>query len=440
MKPAEKQNARPALDGRLLLKQLEMLGEVGGDTTGREYGFPAGKRTRLALSDGDKTGRDLLVRWMKELDLKVRIDPIGNIFGVLSGEPSGTEELSGSNLENALMIGSHIDTVIDAGSLDGAYGVLSGLAVARAFRNAGIQPRRPLVVAAFTNEEGVRFQPDMMGSLYFTGGISIDEALDTIGIDGVRLGDELNRIGYSGDADPSLLIPKEYLELHVEQGPVLDSENLDIGVVEHLQGISWKRIEIAGTANHAGTTPVSMRHDAGYAAARVIVFLRELARSAENTRTTVGSFRLQPDLINVIPSKAEFTVDMRDPDNSCLVEGERRLADFLVRLADEEGVTVLTEILARFDPVQFDKELADSIESSARKRGFTYKRMTSGAGHDAQMLARVCKSAMIFVPSKDGISHNPAEFTSEEHLLMGAQVLLDVAFDRLYAAHEIHAT
>ncbi len=408
-------NTRLEIDGTLLLKQIELLGKVGID--------PSGGRTRLALSEQDKMARDLLQQWMKELALDVKIDPLGNIFGILYGE--------GDSCANALMIGSHIDTVINAGPLDGVYGVLSGLAVARAFREAGMRPIRPLIVAAFTNEEGVRFQPDMMGSLFFTGGIFLDDALAAKGSDGVLLGDALRRIGYAGGTDPSLVLPAEYLELHVEQGPVLDSIKIDIGVVEHLQGISWKQIEISGTANHAGTTPVSMRHDAGYAAAKIIVFLRELACASENTRTTVGSLRFLPDAINVIPSKAVFTVDMRDPDEGRLVDGEEKLLAFLRELQMEEGVGISVETLARFKPVRFDSELAAAVEDAARIRGFSSMRIVSGAGHDAQMLARVCKAAMIFVPSQDGISHNPAEHTTDEQLLRGARVLLDVASERL---------
>ena len=406
---------RLAIDGPLLLQQIGLLGEVGKE--------PDGGRTRLALSGQDKRARDLLVQWMKELGLDVKIDPIGNIFGILYGK--------GDSCADALMIGSHIDTVINAGPFDGVYGVLSGLAVARAFRNAGVRPLRPLIVAAFTNEEGVRFQPDMMGSLFFTGGIPIDDALETKGIDGALLGQELRRIGYKGETEPSSLFPAEYLELHVEQGPVLDSKELDIGVVDNLQGISWKRIEISGTANHAGTTPVSMRRDAGVAAARIIVFLRELALSSEGTRTTVGSLRFYPDLINVIPSRAVLTVDIRDPEGARLAEGEKKLLRFLEELQTKEGVNISAENLARFEPVRFDEELASIIEDAAKRRGFSSMRITSGAGHDAQMLARVAKAAMIFVPSRGGISHNPAEYTPDKQLLQGVHVLLDVAAGRL---------
>lgn len=220
------------LDGALLLDQLRRLGEVGADPD-------AGGRTRIALTDDERVGRDLVVEWMRELDLDVRIDRIGNLFGTLR---SATDDGS----ERPLMMGSHIDTVKNAGALDGCYGVLAGLAVVRAFRDAGLKPRRSITIGAFTNEEGIRYQPDMMGSLVHAGGMPVDAALDTVGIDGTRLGDELARIGYAGDLEPGAIVPHEYLELHIEQGPILEAERIRIGVVESLQGISWQQVTVQG--------------------------------------------------------------------------------------------------------------------------------------------------------------------------------------------------
>ena len=409
----------PLLDTAKLLEQLRELGAIGHDAA-------QGGRTRIALTDEEKAGRDLLVRWMRELDLEVRVDQIGNIFGVLhAAHPEG--------MAQPLMMGSHIDTVRNAGALDGCYGVLAGLAVVRAYRQAGLRPARAIVVAAFTNEEGVRYQPDMMGSLVYAGGMDVQAALNTVGTDGTRLGDELARIGYAGDMAPGAIVPREYIELHIEQGPVLEAEGKLIGVVESLQGISWQKVTITGVANHAGTTPTRLRHDAGYAAAACVAFLREqvVGAAPETTLATVGSLRLEPDLINVIPRRATFTVDLRDPDEQRLQTAERRLADFLATLAGREGVTVETEQLVRFEPVVFDAALADRIQAAAQRRGLPHRRMTSGAGHDAQMLARIAPSAMIFVPSRGGISHNPREHTDDDQLALGAQVLLDVVQDCL---------
>lgn len=409
----------PLLDTAKLLEQLRELGAIGHDAA-------QGGRTRIALTDEEKTGRDLLVRWMRELDLEVRVDQIGNIFGVLhAAHPEG--------MAQPLMMGSHIDTVRNAGALDGCYGVLAGLAVVRAYRQSGLRPARAIVVAAFTNEEGVRYQPDMMGSLVYAGGMDVQAALHTVGTDGTRLGDELARIGYAGDMVPGAIVPREYIELHIEQGPVLEAEGKLIGVVESLQGISWQKVTITGVANHAGTTPTRLRHDAGYAAAACVAFLREqvVGAAPETTLATVGSLRLEPNLINVIPRRATFTVDLRDPDDQRLQTAERRLADFLATLAEREGVTVETEQLVRFEPVVFDAALADRIQAAAQRRGLPHRRMTSGAGHDAQMLARIAPSAMIFVPSRGGISHNPREHTDDDQLALGAQVLLDAVQDCL---------
>ncbi|MDN7652760.1 Zn-dependent hydrolase [Burkholderia multivorans] len=413
-------NTSLQLDGAVLLRQLRELGEIGAD---RELGG----RTRIALTDDERAGRDRVVAWMRELDLDVRIDRIGNIFGTLHAGSAAV------GLQ-PLMIGSHIDTVKNAGALDGCYGVLAGLAVARAFRDARIEPARPITVAAFTNEEGIRYQPDMMGSLVHAGGLSIDDALNTIGIDGTRLGDELARIGYAGDLEPGAIVPHAYLELHIEQGPILEAENVRIGVVENLQGISWQQITVQGNANHAGTTPMHLRHDAGWVAAAIATFLRELAVSSGTTLATIGMLRIEPNVINVIPRKAVLTVDLRDPDEQRLQQAEQRLADHLEQLAALEGVQISTERLARFEPVVFDAALVDAIEKAAARRGFSYRRMTSGAGHDAQMIARIAPAAMIFVPSRGGISHNPREHTDDSQLVDGARLLLDVVLDRLAAA------
>ncbi|MGO4128415.1 Zn-dependent hydrolase [Inquilinus sp. YAF38] len=403
-----------ALDHARLLDRLQRLGAIGRG--------PSGGPTRLALTDADRAGRDLLAGWMREAGLEARVDRIGNIFGLWPAAGGG----------DPVMIGSHIDTVIDAGIYDGCYGVLAGLAVVEALRAAGIVPARPIAVAAFTNEEGVRFQPDMMGSLVHAGGLDLDAALAAVGTDGAVLGEALTRIGYAGDLEPGSIRPACYLELHIEQGPVLEAEGLAIGAVDSLQGISWQRVTITGTANHAGTTPIAARRDAGLAAARVITHLRDRVADA-GTLATVGSLRLEPDAINVIPSRAVFTVDLRDPDEERLQAAEAALAGYLETLAAAEGVEVATERLARFQPVRFDPALVRLVAEAAERRGHRWRRITSGAGHDAQMIARIAPSAMIFVPSRGGISHNPAEFTEPEQLAAGAEVLLD-AVARLVGA------
>ncbi|RUU59700.1 Zn-dependent hydrolase, partial [Mesorhizobium sp. M2C.T.Ca.TU.002.02.1.1] len=346
-----------------LLGRIQELGGIGRDAQGR--------LVRVAASDMDRLGRDRLVGWLEEAGLEVAIDRIGNIFGIWK---DGANES-----QSPVMLGSHIDTVIDAGIYDGCYGVLAGLEAIESLKEAGFAPARPLVVAAFTNEEGVRFSPDMMGSLVFAGGRDLEEALASVGTDGTVLGKELERIGYAGKHEPGFLKPHAYVELHVEQGPVLEREGIAVGAVENLQGISWQRITIDGEANHAGTTPMSMRRDAGVAAAQVIGFLADRA-SASSTRTvaTVGTMAFEPNAINVIPSRATFTIDLRDPDEMHLREMEAALVAILDKLAASAGVTVHAESLARFEPVTFDARIVSLIEDGARAAGLSCRRMTSG--------------------------------------------------------------
>ncbi|MBB6407965.1 allantoate amidohydrolase [Mesorhizobium sangaii] len=403
-----------AVDAQRLLGRIRELGAVGRDSEGRLI--------RLAASDTDRLGRDLFVGWLRQAGLDVAIDRVGNIFGIWQSPDNAGQA--------PLLIGSHIDTVIDAGIYDGCYGVLAGLEVIETLKASGFSPPRPVAIAAFTNEEGVRYTPDMMGSLVHAGGIGFETVLAAVGTDGSVLGQELARIGYAGDKEPGFLKPHAYLELHIEQGPVLEREGVPIGAVENLQGISWQRITIDGVANHAGTTPMSMRSDAGHAAARVITFLHDRAK-ASNTPTvaTVGTIRFEPNAINVIPSQAVFTVDLRHPDEQRLQAEEAALAACLEQLAVAEGVTISVERLARFEPVIFDIRIVELIEAAAKNRGLGVKRMTSGAGHDAQMMARIAPAAMIFVPSAGGISHNPREHTEDADLVAGANILLDVVTD-----------
>lgn len=401
-----------------LLDSIFMLGKIGIDASG--------ERTRLAASDAEKEGRDFVVKQMREAGLDVVVDRIGNIFGIWQ-----TEE---NRKEAPLMIGSHIDTVINAGQYDGCYGVLTGIEIVRTLKEQKAALKRPLVVGAFTNEEGVRYQPDMMGSLVYAGDLSLDEALDSVGTDGTILRDELTRIGYGGTVDPGFIKPYAFIELHIEQGPIMDAKGISIGAVENLQGISWQRISIEGAANHAGTTPTDMRIDAGLAASKVNVFMRERClASSGKTVCTVGTMALEPNAVNVIPSKAVFTVDVRNPNEEKLKEEEMALAAYLKKLEETDHVKIHTERLVRFEPVEFDNGICKITEKMAEKRGLSHCRMTSGAGQDAQMMARICPTAMIFVPSVKGISHNPKEYTRDEDLVGGANVFLDIFAELLLA-------
>ncbi|MBP8297819.1 MAG: hydantoinase/carbamoylase family amidase, partial [Burkholderiales bacterium] len=287
------------IDNERLLARLDQLATIGQ--------IDGGGCCRLALTDADKAGRDQVVAWMRELGLEVSIDCIGNVFGLRRG----TEDLA------PVMTGSHIDTVATGGRYDGNLGVLAGLEVVRTLATAGITTRRPLVVAFFTNEEGARFAPDMLGSLVYVGGLALDEALAAVATDGKTLGAELQRIGYAGSAPPGFHRPHAFVELHIEQGPVLAADGITIGAVENLQGISWQEILVAGQSNHAGTTPMRLRHDAGYCAAAIATFMRQLAKEMGGAQVgTVGRIELTPNLINVIASRAKLTADLRNTDEA----------------------------------------------------------------------------------------------------------------------------
>lgn len=395
------------IDGARLAARLDQLSQIGP--------IDGGGCCRLALTDDDQRGRDLVVSWMRELGLQVEIDVIGNVFGIRAGRSDVAP----------VMTGSHIDTVRTGGRYDGNLGVLAGLEVVQTLNDACIQTERPLVVAFFTDEEGARFAPDMLGSLTYVGGLPLAEALDVRAIDGARLGDELARIGYAGMLPMGSFLPHAFVELHIEQGPVLDAERLTIGAVEDLQGISWQELTLSGQSNHAGTTPMRLRRDAGYGAAAVASFVRTLVRQMGGNQVgTVGKIDLHPNLINVIAARATLTVDLRNTDEALLQDSEARLAAFLDVLARDEGLAITSRSLARFEPVTFDSGVVRRIEAVTRRLGHSLRRMTSGAGHDAQMLSRVCPTAMIFVPSVNGISHNAAEHTEPADLAAGANVLL----------------
>jgi N-carbamoyl-L-amino-acid hydrolase len=391
------------------LAQLAELAPVG--TTGS---------CRLALTDADRAARDLLCAWMDEAGLEVRVDRIGNIVGIWSAAATEPDLAP-------VMTGSHLDTVATGGRYDGAYGVVAGLEVVEALRRAGARTRRPVAVAAFTNEEGARFTPDMMGSLAYAGGLPLEAALAAADAAGTTVGDELIRIGYQGVWPVPGPAPFAFVELHIEQGPVLEADGTDIGAVTSVQGISWQELTFTGQSNHAGTTPMHLRRDAGLAAARVAAHVHDLVEELGGAQVgTVGRLELFPNLVNVVAARASVSVDLRNTDDARLAEAEHRLVTFARDLARRDGLELSVRPLVRFAPVGFDPDLVGLVERAATARGLRVRRMPSGAGHDAQMLARICPAAMIFVPSAGGISHNPAEHTDPAQLHAGLAVLTDV--------------
>ena len=398
--------------GRLIAK-IEDLAEIGA--------IAGGGVCRMALTEEDRQGRDMVVKWMHELGLEVTVDQIGNVIGIRAGQESG----------RPVMTGSHIDTVASGGRYDGNLGVLAGLEVIATLNDAEIPTRKPIGVGFFTNEEGSRFAPDMMGSGVHQGAFDIKDMLDVVDIDGARVGDELEKIGYAGETLTGDFRADSFVELHIEQGPILELEDYEIGAVEGVQGISWNEYRIIGTANHAGTTPIRLRHDAGYVAAAISVEARRLANEmGGNQIGTVGVTKLNPGLINVIAKEALITVDLRNTDEQKLQQAEHTMTSFIEQICKAEGVTFESRILARFEPVWFDKDMVALVSKIASKLGNRVKSMPSGAGHDAQMFAPNCPTGMIFVPSRNGISHNVAEFTEPRHLQAGADVLLQIMLQK----------
>ena len=397
-----------------LLARLFALAKVGATSDGGVC--------RLAFTESDKVGRELVISLMKKLGLTVSIDQIGNVMA----RREGLEDL------DPVYIGSHIDSVRTGGQYDGTLGVLAGLEIVATLNDANLTTRRPLVIAFFSNEEGARFAPDMMGSMVHQGHLRLSEALSMRGIDGATVAEELTRLGQAGPLPCGGARAHAYVELHIEQGPVLERDGITIGAVEGVQGISWTEVNIIGTSNHAGTTPMSMRHDAGAAAAAIVQYARKLARDIGGDQVaTVGYITFTPNIVNVIPGRASLTVDLRNTDEERLRFAEERLYKFLTRLAKREDVYLARRSLARYKPTAFDEEVIELVRGEASALGHSVRRMASGAGHDAQSFAPNCPTGMIFVPSVGGISHNPQEFTHAKDIQAGANVLLQVALTLL---------
>ena len=373
---------------------------------------------RIALSDLDKEARDLLKSQMLELGLEIFVDEIGNMIGLRKGQQD----------VHPVATGSHLDTVYQGGRYDGALGVLAGLEVVQTLNDHSITTQKPIAIINFTNEEGVNFSPDMMGSHAFAELGDLNKILASQAYDDPSrtVESELKRIGYKGDLKCGQFPLDSFLELHIEQGPVLEVEKLDVGAVEMVQGIYWTRYKIIGEANHAGTTPLNYRKDAGYAAGKFIQYVGDYVRSADHQiLSTIGTLKLEPNGINIVPQSAEFTLDLRSVDREHLNRGQQEMDTFLNGLVEAFDLQLEKEEMVRFAPVQFDADVVSIIDDSAKEMGLTVKRMPSGAGHDAQMMASICPTAMIFIPSVKGISHNVEEFSNDQDVVNGANVLLN---------------
>ncbi len=400
------------IDRKRLEQSMEILGSIG--QTAR------GGLTRLALTDDDRRARDQMVAWMREAGLRVTVDRMGNIFG----------ERAGAEAAPPVMIGSHVDSVPTGGKYDGQLGVLCGLEVIRALNEHRVRTRRPVTLVIFTNEEGARFQPAMVASGVMAGKIALEDAYNARDRDGIRLVDALERIGYLGP-EPCAPRPfRAYLELHIEQGPRLEEEGLSVGVVEGIVAISWSRLTIHGVQDHAGPTPMRTRHDALVAAAEVVTGVRRVAREiGGDLVTTVGSLDVAPNIVNAIPGRVRLSIDIRDPRTETLARA-RAMVDALVQEAcAREGVRYELEHYWQVPYTPFDAEVVATVERAARTAGARYRRMISGAGHDAQYMAAIGPAGMIFVPSRDGRSHCEEEFTPMDDIAAGAQTLFLAALE-----------
>jgi beta-ureidopropionase / N-carbamoyl-L-amino-acid hydrolase len=400
------------IDKRRLEQSIEELGRIGQT--------PRGGLTRLALSDEDKRGRDWMVGRMREVGLSITVDQMGNIFGQRAGDPGLPP----------VMMGSHVDSVPTGGRYDGQLGVLCGLEVIRSLNDAKVRTRHPVTLAIFTNEEGARFQPAMIASGVMAGKIALEDAYNARDKDGIRLVDELERIGYLG-AEPCVARPfRAYLELHIEQGPFLEEEGLSVGVVEGIVAIAWSRLTIHGVQDHAGPTPMRIRHDALVAAAEVVGGVRRIAREMGGELvTTVGNLVVAPNIVNAIPGRVTLSIDMRDPQDAALDRARTRLEAIVREACEREGVRYELEHYWRVPYTPFDRGVVDAVERAAGAAGARHRRIRSGAGHDAQYMAAIGPAGMVFVPSHDGRSHCEEEFTPIDDIEQGATTLLLAALD-----------
>ncbi|PPA73446.1 Zn-dependent hydrolase [Achromobacter spanius] len=407
-----------SINGQRLWQSLMDLARIGAT--------PKGGNCRLALTALDGQGRDLVTGWMRDAGMTVRVDQVGNIFARRAGR---------NNDLPPVMTGSHIDTQPTGGKFDGCYGVLAGLEVMRTLNDAGVQTEAPLEVAIWTNEEGSRFVPVMMGSGVFAGKFPLETALSARDAQGISVRDELAAIGYAG-TDPVGGRPVDaYFEAHIEQGPILDHEEKTIGVVTGSLGLRWYDITVTGMEMHAGPTPMAIRRDALFAASFLVQTVINIANGHQpHGRGTVGEIHAHPGSRNVIPGQVRFTADLRHEDEATLTRMDQQWRRACDDIAVAHGVQVDLKDVQYFRPTPFDTDLVDKVRQGAASRGLPAMNIVTGAGHDAVYMAAVAPTAMIFVPCKDGISHNEIEDAQPEHLEAGCNVLLDAMVARANAA------
>jgi N-carbamoyl-L-amino-acid hydrolase len=399
--------SKPRVDGERLWRSLMQLAKIGAT--------PKGGVRRVTLTPADREGRERFALWCREAGLELRVDAIGNMFARRAGREAAAPPV---------VMGSHLDTQPNGGRFDGAYGVMAGLEIMRALNDAGARTRAPLEVACWTNEEGSRFVPTMMGSGVFAGVYELEKILQNRDAEGVSVADALQSIGYRGEARPHELAA--YFEAHIEQGPVLEDTATTIGVVQGALGQRWFDVVITGQDAHAGPTPMHLRKDALLAAAQLTLEVNRIANAfPDSARGTVGHMQVKPNSRNVIPGEVRMTVDLRNARDATLLSMKHELERTAKAIALQGRVNIEVSEVVYFPPSEFAAELVGRVRAAAKSLGFSHRDIVSGAAHDAVYLARVAPTAMVFVPCEGGISHNEIENARAEDLAAGCSVMLE---------------
>ena len=403
--PAPGENLK--IDGARLWGSLMEMAKIGPGV--------AGGNNRQTLTDEDAEGRALFQSWCEAAGCTMGLDQMGNMFARREGtDPDALP----------VYVGSHLDTQPTGGKYDGVLGVLGGLEIIRSLNDLGIKTKHPIVVTNFTNEEGTRYAPAMLSSGVFAGIHTQDWAYNRVDADGKSFGDELVRIGWKGDEEVGARKMHAFFELHIEQGPILEAEGVEVGVVTHGQGLSWTQVTITGKDSHTGSTPMPMRKNAGLGMARVLDLVDKIALShAPHAVGAAGHIDVYPNSRNVIPGKVVFTVDFRSPELSVIEDMEKQLDEGARKICADMGLGIEMEKVGGFDPVAFDEGCVSAVRSAAERLGHSHMNLISGAGHDACWINRVAPTAMVMCPCVDGLSHNEAEDISPEWAAAGANVL-----------------
>jgi N-carbamoyl-L-amino-acid hydrolase len=395
------------INGQRLWDSLMDMAKIGA--TGN------GGVCRLALTDLDKEARDLFVSWCEDEGCTIKIDQMGNIFARRSGLDD--------NLP-AVITGSHLDTQPTGGNFDGIYGVLSGLEVIRSLNEQNIQTLHPIEASVWTNEEGSRFPPAMVSSGVFAGAFDLEYGLSRADLDGLTMGQELKRIGYAGEEKVGGRKIKAFFEAHIEQGPILEDEDITIGVVTDAQGQRWYEVKLIGVESHAGPTPMNRRKDALVGAAKIIELVNNIGLdNSPNACSTVGLLNVYPNSRNCIPGEVFFTIDLRHPNNDVLSKMDEKLRTVTQTIADDLNLVMEFEQIWYSPAVHFNDSCIESVRNAAISSGYSHRDIVSGAGHDSNYISRVAPTSMIFVPCENGISHNEAENAKPEDLAAGCEIL-----------------